>query len=603
MRNQLPVRSSQFSFPMSMWKCAIALLCCAFSIEPLFAQEVDWAYNGADVNNSRFQSIDLVNPSNVSQLKEAWVFHTGVFDPNMSMEMTPPVVNGVMYVTDGVDDVFALNPTTGKQIWKYTASDLPALLSPTAGVAANRGVAYGQGLLFIGRLDATLVALNAKTGAVVWKTAVDSPSNYAYLTAAPQFINARNGAVATVPEVLIGVSSDEGARCHVDAYSSATGKLLWRFYTANPVDFAGDSAKVGGGAMWNTPTFDPTLNMVYFDVGNPTAAYNAVDRAGANLYTDSMVALDATSGELQWFFQMVHHDLWDYDAAQPTMLFSLNGIPAIEGTTKAGYTFILDRASGESLFPYEEVAAPPTPANAAYQHPWPTQPVSSIESLAELIAEPGQVPTGVVRAPSQFATPGPTAQVFQPNAVAGYEFAPPAYSPRTEMIYSHAINSAIVVERANVDCKQVAGPAILGCGIVSTPSPLGVRHGVYGAINTVTGKVAWSIPILTSSPNSGMTVAGDLVFFGDSDGIFYAANAATGEILWVFDANTVPGAGGANAAPAVYEIDGVEYVVNAFGGNPNFSAPLGDAVIAFALPSSKTAAAADKTAAGKARTR
>src|SRR6202453_2714953 len=115
MRNQSPVRSTQFSFPM--WKCAIALLCCAFSIEPLFAQELDWPYYGNDVYNSRFQDIDQINPSNVSQLKTAWIFHTGVFDPNMSMEMTPLVVNGVMYVPTGDDDVFALNPTTGKQIW------------------------------------------------------------------------------------------------------------------------------------------------------------------------------------------------------------------------------------------------------------------------------------------------------------------------------------------------------------------------------------------------------------------------------------------------------------------------------------------------------
>jgi quinohemoprotein ethanol dehydrogenase len=578
---------------MSMSKCAIALLCCAFSLEPLFAQEVDWGYNGGDLSNSRFKSIDQISPSNANQLKEAWVFHTGTGGPNMHLEMTPLVVNGVMYVTDGVDDVFALNPTTGKQIWKYTASDLPAPSTFVAAFPANRGVAYGQGLLFIGRLDATLVALNAKTGAVVWKTAVDSPSNYAYLTAAPQFVSASNGAGGTVPEVLIGVSSDYGARCHVDAYNPATGKLLWRFDTVDSADF-GDSAQHGGGAVWQTPTFDPTLNMVYFGVANPNATYQGAYRAGSNLYTDSMVALDATSGELQWFFQMVHHDLWDYDAAQPTMLFSLNGIPVIEGTTKAGYTFILDRASGESLFPYEEVAIPPTPANAAYEHPWPTQPVSSIESLAELIAEPGSVPPGVVRAPSQFATPGPTPQVFQPSAGAGYEFPPAAYSPRTQMIYSHAVYGASVVERENVTCLV---PGVLACGTASgAPPPLGVSHGVYGAINTQTGKVAWTIPIIASIPNSGMTVGGDLVFFGDSDGIFYAANAATGEILWVFDALTVPGAGGANAAPAVYEIDGVEYVVNAFGGSPFWSPLMGDAVIAFARPSA-IAAAKEKTAA------
>jgi glucose dehydrogenase len=190
----------------------------------LFAQEVDWPYNGGDVHNSRFQSIDQITPANVSQLKVAWVFHTA---PNPYQEMTPLVVNGVMYATDGVDDVFALNPTTGAQIWKYTPSDMPPL-SELHGLAANRGVAYGQGLVFIARIDSNLVALNAKTGAVVWKTAVDLPSNETFLTAAPQFINASNGAGGRVPEVLIGVSSDSGARCHVDAYNPATGKLLWR---------------------------------------------------------------------------------------------------------------------------------------------------------------------------------------------------------------------------------------------------------------------------------------------------------------------------------------------------------------------------------------
>jgi quinohemoprotein ethanol dehydrogenase len=593
MQDQNPVSSTQCSFPFSfsMWKCAIALFCCAFSIEPLFAQEADWAANGADVNNSRFQGIDQINLSNVSELKPAWVFHTGTSGPNTHLELTPLVVGGVMYITDGNDDVFALNPTTGKQIWKYAPTDMPAL-STLPGVPANRGVAYGQGMVFVGRVDAELVALNAKTGAVVWKTAVDS-SSISALTAAPQFVNASNGAGGTVPEVLIGLSSDIGARCHVDAYSAATGKLLWRFYTVDSATYAGDSGQVGGGAVWNTPSFDPTLNMVYFAVANPNTTYQAADRAGANLYTDSIVALDATSGELQWFFQMIHHDMWDKDAAQPTMLFTLNGVPAVEGTTKAGYTFILDRASGEPLFPYQEVAVPPTPANAAYQHPWPTQPVSSIESLSELQVEPGSVPGGVVAAPSQFATPGPTAQAFQPSSGGGYEFPPPAYSPRTQMIYSHAAYLPTVVQRENVDCPLVAGPPTLYCGVASsaTPSLLGVSHGVYGAINTQTGKVAWSIPMIASIPNSGMTVGGDLVFFGDSDGIFYAANAATGEILWVFDALTVPSAGGANAAPAVYEVNGVEYVVNGFGGSPYFSPLQGDALIAFALPSSVAAAA------------
>src|SRR5580700_8277892 len=239
MRDQLPVRSTQFSF--SMWKCAIALLCCAFSIEPLFAQSLDWRYYGQDLFNSRFQSIDQINPTNVNQLKPAWTFHTGVLgDPNMSMEMTPIVVNGVMYIATGDDDVFALNPTTGVQIWHYHPADManPSTL-PICCNNDNRGVAYGMGLIFVARLDATLVALNAKTGAVVWKTVVDLSSNGAAMTLAPQFVRASEG---TVPEVLVGVSgADYGVRGHLDAYNPATGKLLWRFYTTEPHSWAGTS--------------------------------------------------------------------------------------------------------------------------------------------------------------------------------------------------------------------------------------------------------------------------------------------------------------------------------------------------------------------------
>ena len=178
------------------------------------------------------------------------------------------------------------------------------------------------------------------------------------MTLAPQFIGASMG---TVPEVIVGVSgSDFGVRGHLDAYSPATGKLLWRFWTTDPATIAGDSWKTGGAAIWGTPTFDPTLNMVYFSTGNAWPDFYATNRAGTNLYSASIVALDATSGELQWFFQEAHHDMWDYDGPQPTLLFSYNGVPAIEHTNKTGYMWILDRASGEPLIPYQDVAVPPT---------------------------------------------------------------------------------------------------------------------------------------------------------------------------------------------------------------------------------------------------
>src|SRR6202453_162036 len=602
MRNQLPVRSTQFSVSMS--KCAIALFCCAFCIEPLFAQSLDWRYYGQDLYNSRFQNIDQINPTNVSQLKPAWTFHTGVAaDPNMSMEMTPIVTDGMMFVTTGDDDVFALNPTTGVQIWHYAPTDMPKISTlPVCCNNDNRGVAYGMGMVFDARLDGKLVALNAKTGAAVWSTVVDTASNGAGMTLAPQYIGASEG---TIQEVLVGVTGGEYAvRGHLDAYSASTGKLLWRFWTTDPATWAGTSWQHGGAPIWGTPTFDPTLNKVYFSTGNAFPWPYAGNRAGTNLFANSIVAVDATSGELQWFFQGVHHDMWDFDGPQPTLLFSYKGTAAIEHTSKTGYMWILDRASGEPLIPYNEVAAPPTPAAAAFQLPWPTQPVSSIQSLTQHQAT--NLAAGEIAAP-MWATVGPTPMVFQPYYGGGMEWPPAAYSPRTGMFYSHSNYGPANLGQTNLPGNPANTPprspigngGLLFCGSPNGAAIPGVNHGVYGAVNPTTGQVAWTIPTLTTEPDSGMSVAGDLVFFGDSTGLFYAASAATGEILWVFDAETVTGAGGATATAAIYEINGVEYVAYGFGGDPGFSFTLGDAVISFALPTA--VAAASKTAAAKAK--
>jgi outer membrane protein assembly factor BamB len=261
--------------------------------------------------------------------------------------------------------------------------------------------------------------------------------------------------------------------------------------------------------------------------------------------------------------------------------------------------FILNRATGKSLMAYDEVTVTKTPANAAFENPWPTQPQSSIESLVQHQAE--GLPAGYTAAPL-WTPPQPAMMVFQPWGEGGMEWPPAAYSPRAQMVYSHSRYVPVGIQAANdvatnPTCK--AGQTTFACGLADLLLPVpgaGVNHGVYGAVNTVTGKVAWTIPVLTTTPNLGMTVAGDLVFFGDNTGLFYAANAATGEILWVFDALTMPNAGGGNAAAAVYEVDGVEYIVYGFGGNPGEIFVLGDAVIAFALPSATAAAAAAKKA-------
>jgi PQQ-dependent dehydrogenase (methanol/ethanol family) len=561
-----------------MWKCAIPLICCAFTAQPLFAEaaldsheNLDWQHNGKDWANQRFQDVDQINPRNVSKLKPAWIFHTGIFDPNMSMEMTPIEVDGVTYITTGDDDVFALNAATGKKIWHYHPTDLPKLSTlPICCNNDNRGVAIGHGKIFDARLDATLVALDAKTGKVVWKSIVDLSSNGAAITLAPQFADGK---------VIVGVSGAEfGARGHVDAYDPDTGKLLWRFWTTEPTSWAGDSYLHGGATVWGTPSYDPNLHLLYFTTGNAYPWPWAGDREGTNLYSSSIVAVDVRNGELAWYFQDAHHDVWDFDGPQPTVLFDLKGTPAIAHTSKTGYMFILDRSTGQSLYPYSEVAVPTTPA---WQHPWPTQPVSSIESITEHQVS-GPLPAGFVAAP-EWTMVDAKPLVFQPYADGGMEWPPAAYSPRTHFIYSHSryVPTNIGVTDAPADNQQC--PVSATCTITGGFAFPQTLRGVYGATDTRTGKVAWKFPVNGAPPDSGVSVAGDLVFFGDSTGLFHAADARTGEILWTFDASTVPNAGGANGGAAIYAIHGREYVVYGFGGNPGESPQLGDAVIAFAL--------------------
>ena len=540
------------------YACALALLLSTCNVLSFAQDNVDWRYHGNTLSNERYQDVDQINPSNVHKLKPAWVFHTGVSDPNMSMEMTPLVVNGVMYVPTGDDDVFALDAATGHQIWAYHPTDLPALSTlPICCNHDSRGVAMGHGLIFVARLDATLVALNAATGKVVWKTAVDFSKNGASMTIAPQFADHK---------VIVGVSGGEYAvRGHVDAYDPETGKLIWRFWTTEPTTWEGNSYLTGGAAVWGNPSYDPELHTLYFATGNAYPLLSGGGRAGKDFYSSSIVAIDSRNGEYKWHFQFAHHDMWDFDGPQPTVLFDLNGTPALYHTSKTGYTHILDRRTGKSLYPYFETPVSLTPS---WQNPWPTQPESSIESLTEHTVEAGSLPAGFTAAP-QWTPPSPALTMLQPFFDGGMEWPPAAYSPRTHFIYSH---SRYLPQ--GVGLNEAAD--FLG-------SAANQGHGVYGAIDTRTGKIAWKIPV-TLAPDSGVGVAGDLVFFGESTGLFHAVDARTGEMLWTFNSSTVPKAGGATASPAFYVVNGREYVAYGFGGNPFESPLLGDAIIAFALP-------------------
>ena len=543
-------------------------------------QNLDWPYYGNDLANTRFQNVDQINPSNVGNLRVAWVFHTGVLDPLTSLEVSPIVVNGTMFVTSGHDDVFALHGDTGRLQWAYHPTDMPLTSISVCCGRDNRGVAVGNDRVFLARLDCVLVALDAATGRVLWKTVVaDFHQGYA-MTIAPQYVNGI---------VIVGLAGGEfSTRGQVVAYNGASGQLLWRHYTTQPATWAGTSYKAGGAPVWTTPAVDPALNLVYVGTGNAAPDLNGINRAGENLYSVSIIALDVSSGIQVWAFQETHHDLWDYDASQPTMLFDVTykgtTYPAVGQCGKNGNYFVLDRRNGQPIFPVTEVAVPST--QAAWQHPWPTQPRSSFGALTPRGIVSGTIdrtklPKGIVPAP-EYTTPSDIVEyLIQPGTDGGCEWPPGAYSPRTKFVYYGT--------RYEPNVFIASQTRITGVGSTSEPLVPGVSHyGIYGATSTVSGGNVWSIHV-PQPGRSGMLVAGDLAFFGEGNGQFHAVSAATGAMLWTFNGTTLTHGGGAQAAPIAYVVNGREYIANAFGGNkeergvfpPN---PVGDVIAAFALP-------------------
>ena len=534
----------------------------------------DWPYYGNDLGGMRYQNVDQINPSNVAQLTPAWIFHTTVMNKMTSFESQPIVVDGTMYVASPHDHVFALDAATGALKWTYSPTDMPPIfqLALCCG-QTTRGVAVGDGKVFIARMDDVLVALDAATGRLAWETRVaDWHEKYAE-NMAPQYVDGK---------VLVGSSGGEyQKRGFIGAYDTASGRQLWRFYTAQPGTWGGDAWKNGGGDVWTTPEVDPKLGLVYVHTGNAAPDINGSRRPGQDLYTDSIVALDLNSGTLRWYYQEVHHDLWDYDAGQPAQLYTLvrNGrsIPVIGHASKDGYYFILDRRTGKPVYPVKEVSVPTTPA---WQHPWPTQP----ESIPLIPMTVTSTPPGLTSAP-MWTPPQETPLLEQVGAeMSGPEWAPGAYSPRTHYAYIPAGGYSPWLYHATPTEVNSYG---------STGSPPAVpgltSYGLFDAVNTATGKIAWQTRVPDVAV-SGAVVAGDLVFWGEDDGTFLAQDAQTGTILWRYR-STLAGVGGANGSGAVYVVHGREYVVMAFGGSSHVrgdtgmtTSPLGDALVAYALP-------------------
>lgn len=552
--------------------------------------DTDWPYFGNDPGGMRYQNVDQINPSNVSQLQPAWVFHTTVMSKLTSFESQPIEVGGTLYISDPHDHVYALDAATGALKWTYNPTDMPPLgqLAICCG-QTNRGVAVGDGKVFIARLDAKLVALDANTGQVAWDATVADYHQKYTETMAPQYVDGK---------VLVGSAGGEMmARGFIAAYDATTGKQLWRFDTVpgpgQPGNdtWTGNSWQSGGATVWTTPEVDPALNLVYIHTGNAGPDLNGTQRAGTNLYANSIVALDLGTGQVKWFYQEVHHDLWDYDLAQPAQLFdvTVNGqtIPVIANAEKDGFYFMLDRRTGTPIDAVDPVHEAAVPTQPAWQHPSPTQPESAISLIPQSVAPGTAMPPGTTAA-SLFTPPQQQPMVFQPGFESGPEWGAGAYSPRTHYSYIPAGGYEPWIEHAQPSIVNTLGST--GGG---DKAPGMQTYGLFDAVDTTTGKIAWQ----TKVPNktvTGTAVAGDLVFWGEDDGTFLAQDAKTGQTLWQWNNPTnIPNVGGANGSPAVYELGGREYVVMDFGGNfrerqdaPNPTSQPGDTLVAFALPAS-----------------
>ena len=570
----------------------------AFSTDDLAAKPTDnWITNGGSLANDRYSPLDQIDTGNIGQVKGVWETHLdkSATAAKYSAETQPIVYDGVAYISTGQDDVFALSVDTGKALWKYTGN-LDQSISTVCCGWLNRGVAVGEGKVFVGRLDGKFVALDQKTGKVDWQTTIEPWQKGYSITAAPLYIDGM---------VITGISGGEfGIRGRLTALDAKTGKIRWRFWTTEPGSWGGNGYLHGGAPIWQTPSADPKLGLLYFTTGNANPDNDGSKRPGKNLYAASFVALDIHTGKRRWYFQMVHHDIWDYDAPSPTVLFDvkMHGklVHGIGEAEKTGWLYLLDRTNGKPLFPMPER---PVPQNAQ-QKTYPTQPTPSYapfvphslsnaqyEALVKAVkaAAKGKV-TKVVRATQMYTPYWHTPVAFTPGPQGGTNWQPSSYNPNTHMMYVCAQSgpSANTAETALPAKQKKAGPQAVALGsTLNLAGGFGQNVGTFSAIDVTTGKVAWQKRWPESCYAGSATTKGNLVFVGRSDGRLLAYDARNGKQLWSWQTGA-----GANDAPTIFQRNGKEYLLFYAGGNALAASPHGDNVWLLGLDGTMKPAAA-----------
>ncbi len=484
----------------------------------------NWLTYSGDYTGHRFSTLDQINTKNAQELVAKWAYQTA---GTGKFETTPLVVDGILYGTGQDDRAFALDARTGRPIWQYQRQ-LPTDIRPCCG-RVNRGLAILGDKVFLGTLDAHVIALDAKTGNIMWDVeAVDHTKGYSF-TAAP---------LAVKNLVILGVSGGEyGIRGFIDAYDADTGQRKWRFYTTpGPGEpghetWEGDSWKIGGAPAWITGVYDPVTNQLFWPTGNPSPSNRGQGRAGDNLYSNTLLALDADTGRLKWHFQFTSHDEHDWDATQVPVIIDLGHEHLIAQANRNGFFYVLDRATGKLLSanPYGKVT-------------WS----DSKDAQGRPVAKKESEPT-------------PEGRVVCPGAAGTTNWMSPTFDPLTNLFY--------VTGREQCDMFSTA------------PQPYEAGHAYYGsayfpadqtepfwgalrAIDPATGQVKWEFRHVSPTWSGVLSTAGGLLFTGDAEGNFIALNAASGKPLWHFQTG-----GAVYAAPMAFAVDGKEYVAIAAGSS------------------------------------
>lgn len=501
--------------------------------------EQGWLTNGGTLSNQRHSPLRQIDRQTVKGLKALWhvPLESGL-EPRHNNQAQPIVHDGVIYISTGQNDVFAISVDTGKRLWEYRSG----LKDGDAFVCclwANRGVALGDGRVYVGRVDGLLLALDQRTGKVLWQVKTGEPKRGYSLTAAPLYFNGM---------VIIGTAGgDLGIRGWVRAFDAKTGRQIWRFDTIpGPGEFGHDSWPAdsnawqwGGAPVWSTPAVDPELGLVYFSTGNPGPSLGGAVRPGDNLFTASIVALDVATGKYRWHFQEVHHDIWDYDAPNPIILFEARYDGKVrKGLAQAGKTgwvYLLDRTNGTPLLGINEVPVMQEPRQATSR----TQPVPVGDALVAQAIAVAPEDHALVNQGRIFTPFAEQARLFAPLAAVNWP--PSAYDPRTHWMYICASESA---NGARMDRTQFEPPpfdrSFRGGDYAGAGTP---SSGIFSALDLTTNRLVWQKRFNDGCRSGSLVTDGGLVFLGRNDGRVMALDAATGDRLWQFQTEAAVNSG------------------------------------------------------------